>query len=272
MEKLDLPQRYSFEGQSVAWGTIGDGDPLVMIHGTPFSSQVWRNIAPHLANTRKVYYFDLLGYGQSEKRDGQDVSLSVQNRVLAHLLREWGLEAPSILCHDFGVTTALRGHYIDGLRYRDMTILNAVALAPWGTPFARHVNRHEAAFAGIPAYVQDAVLAAYLQTAAHKPLRADVIDLHSAPWRGEEGQPAFYRQIAQFDQKHTDEIEPRYGPLGCPTQILWGAQDAWVPLAQGARLAELLAGGRLTTIPEAGHLVQEDAPEAIVAAMLNPQW
>lgn len=272
MEKLDLPHRSSFQGQSIAWGTIGAGDPLVMIHGTPFSSQVWRNIAPHLANTRKIFYFDLLGYGQSEKRAGQDVSLAVQNRVLAQLLTAWGLEAPSILCHDFGAATALRGHFIDGLRYRDITIFDAVALAPWGSSFARHVTRHEAAFAGVPAYVQDALLAAYLQTAAHKTLGTEVIDLHSAPWRGEDGQPAFYRQIAQFDQRHTDEIEPRYAPLGCPTQILWGARDAWVPATQGKRLAERLTGGRLTLVPGAGHLMQEDAPEAIVAALLNPQW
>jgi pimeloyl-ACP methyl ester carboxylesterase len=272
MKKLDLPHISSFEGQSVAWGTIGDGDLLVMIHGTPFSSQVWRNIAPHLANTRKIYYFDLLGYGQSEKRDGQDVSLGVQNRVLAHLLRDWGLEAPSILCHDFGAATALRGHYIDGLRYRDITIFDAVALAPWGTPFARHVNRHEAAFTGLPPYMQDALLAAYLQTSAHKTLSPDVIDLHSTPWRGKDGQPAFYRQIAQFDQTYTDEIEPHLGPLGCPAQILWGAQDGWVPPAQGERLAGYLTGGRIALVPDAGHLVQEEAPEAIVAAMLNPQW
>ncbi|MEJ1161280.1 alpha/beta fold hydrolase [Prosthecomicrobium sp. N25] len=272
MEKLDLPHRSRFGGQSVAWGAIGEGDPLVMIHGTPFSSQVWRNIAPHLAATRKVYYFDLLGYGHSDKHEGQDVSLKVQNRVLAHLLAEWGVETPSVICHDFGATTALRGHYVEGLRYRDITIFDAVALAPWGSPFVAHVRRYEAAFAGIPAYVQDALLAAYLQSAAHKTLRPEVIDLYSAPWRGLVGQPAFYRQIAQMDIGYTDEIEPRYGPLGCPTQILWGAHDGWIPVPLGERLANLLTGGRITIVPGAGHLLQEDAPEAVVAAMLNPKW
>lgn len=272
MKKLNLANRCDFEGQKVAWGSIGEGDPLVLIHGTPFSSQVWRNIAPHLARTRKVFYFDLLGYGQSEKCERQDVSLAVQNRVLAHLITEWGLDQPSILCHDFGATTALRGYYINRLRYRDITIFDAVALAPWGSPFARHVNQYEAAFAGIPAYAQDALLAAYLQTAAYKTLSPEVVDLHSAPWRGDDGQPAFYRQIAQFDQKYTDEIEPNYGLLDCPTQILWGERDDWVPLAQGERLAQLMTGGKITIVPDAGHLMQEDAPEAIVAAMLNPQW
>ena len=86
---LDLPQKFDFNGQSIAWGDMGDGDPLVLVHGTPFSSQVWRRIAPLLARCWKVYFFDLLGYGQSEKRDQQDVSLGVQNGLLAALIREW---------------------------------------------------------------------------------------------------------------------------------------------------------------------------------------
>ena len=82
---LPLDRRHRFEGQEVAWGRMGDGPALVLIHGTPFSSQVWRRIAPLLAGRWTVYYFDLLGYGLSDMRDQQDVSLSVQNRLLASL-------------------------------------------------------------------------------------------------------------------------------------------------------------------------------------------
>ena len=89
------------------------------------------------------------------------------------------------------------------------------------------------------------------------------------PWLGAVGKPAFYRQIAQMDQRYTDEIEPRYAPLDCPTKILWGENDTWIPISQGRILAAGLTGGALTPVPGAGHLMQEDRPEAIVAAMLN---
>jgi len=68
---IELPNRFDFKGQSVAWGKMGSGDPLVLIHGTPFSSQVWRKIAPLLAHRWEVYYFDLLGYGLSQKSMGR---------------------------------------------------------------------------------------------------------------------------------------------------------------------------------------------------------
>jgi pimeloyl-ACP methyl ester carboxylesterase len=52
-------------GGTVRYATFGEGPPLV--HGTPFSSYVWRKVAPALAQTSSVYVFDLLGYGSSEK-------------------------------------------------------------------------------------------------------------------------------------------------------------------------------------------------------------
>lgn len=266
---LELPNTSVIGGNAVRWGKIGAGPPLVAVHGTPFSSQVWRRIVPHLADRRTVYFFDLVGYGLSEMREGQDVSLAVQNRVLATLLAEWAIDRPDILAHDFGGATALRAYYLDAVRYRSLTIFDAVALAPWGSPFVQHVRRHEDAFAGMPEYMHRALLRAYLQTAAHKPLSEEALDVYSAPWTGSVGQAAFYRQIAQMDQRFTDEIEGLYGQMDCPVTVLWGREDAWIPCEKGAILAALLSDRPCVEIAGAGHLLQEDSPEAIVAAVLK---
>lgn len=265
---LTLDHRHDFEGRSVAWGRTGSGPPLVLIHGTPFSSQVWRRIAPYLATRWTVHVFDLLGYGQSAMTEGGDVSLGVQDRLLASLLAAWGIERPDVLAHDFGGATALRAWFLGGLRYSSLTIFDAVALRPWGSPFVAHVRAHEAAFKGLPAYAHDALLRAYLQGAAHRTLSEEALNTYEQPWRGEVGQAAFYRQIAQMDQRFTKEMEGLYAPLDCPVTVLWGEEDAWIPVAQGERLASLISDRPLVRVPGAGHLVQEDAPEAIVAAML----
>jgi pimeloyl-ACP methyl ester carboxylesterase len=265
---LTLDKHFSFRGDKVAWGTLGDGPPLVMVHGTPFSSQVWRRIAPWLSTKYTTYFFDLLGYGQSEMRSGQDVSLGIQNEVFTALLKEWRINDPVVVAHDFGGATALRTHYINGIHYKRLILIDPVAMAPWGSPFVQHVRKHEAAFASLPAYAHAALLRAYIAGAAHKPLSADDSGVYEKPWLGDSGQAAFYRQIAQMDQKFTDEIEHRYGPMPFPVEILWGENDNWIPVATGERLAAKLTAGRLTRIASAGHLVQEDAPEAIVAAVL----
>jgi pimeloyl-ACP methyl ester carboxylesterase len=66
-----------------------------------------------------------LGYGISDMRDQQDVSLSIENSLLASLFAEWKIDRPDVFCHDFGGATALRGHFRNGLgttRLRSSTL------------------------------------------------------------------------------------------------------------------------------------------------------
>src|SRR5262245_44215379 len=153
--KWNLPNVFEFEGQKIRWGMVGEGPPLVFAHGTPFNSVIWRRIIPCFASHRRVYFYDLLGYGQSEMREGQDVSLGVQNKVFAALLEHWGLESPDIVGHDFGGTTVLRAHLLGAKNYRSLTLIDPVAVAPWilEPALSHHALRHEAAFAELPAFV-----------------------------------------------------------------------------------------------------------------------
>ena len=43
-----LTRAFEFEGQTVAYDMLGEGDPIVLVHGTPFSSFVWRTNCDHL--------------------------------------------------------------------------------------------------------------------------------------------------------------------------------------------------------------------------------
>lgn len=101
------------------------------------------------------------------------------------------------------------------------------------------------------------------------PLRDEEMRAYMEPWLGHEGQKAFWRQIAQMDDKYSEEVEGRYDEIRCPVAILWGKEDEFIPLRDGEELARRIPGASLTVVPEAKHLVQEDAPEAIVAAVLD---
>jgi hypothetical protein len=127
-------------------------------------------------------------------------------------------------------------------------VFDAVALAPWGSPFVAHVRKHETAFAGLPAYAHEALLRAYLQGAAYRPLTEDALRIYMEPWQGTMGQAAFYRQIAQMDQRHTDEVEVLYRPLDCRVTVLWGERDDWIPIAKGEALASLISAQPLTQL------------------------
>src|SRR5699024_7342982 len=117
-----------------------------------------------------------------------------------------------------------------------------VAVSPWGSPFFRHVNEYETAFAGVPDFIHDAIVRTYVATAAYQPLEPDVLDAIVAPWATSDGKTAFYRQIAQADSTYTDEAEPRYTTIGRPVLILWGEEDSWIPLDRGKRLHNMIPG------------------------------
>jgi len=268
MAEWTLDRSYDFRGQSVRYSVLGAGPPIVLVHGTPFSSYVWHRIVPYLAERCQVFLFDLVGYGQSEQGAEQDVSLGVQNELLAELLDHWRLERPEVVGHDFGGTTVLRAHLLNGRQFHRITLIDPVALAPWGIGFDRAVRGHEHVFSALPAELHEAILTSYVRGAIDRPIPAEELRPYLRPWLGEQGQAAFYRQIAQFDQRFTDEIEQRYQEVRAPTLIVWGEQDRWLPIAHGRRLATLIPGACFRPVPGSGHLVQEDAPEAIVAALL----
>ena len=88
-----LKQRVEVEDGTVAFDVFGEGPSVVLVHGTPSWSYLWRNVVPKLADRFTVYVFDLLGYGDSEPK-GQDVSIAAQTRALTGLVGQWGPREP----------------------------------------------------------------------------------------------------------------------------------------------------------------------------------
>lgn len=258
-----LTNTISFDGRTVKYDSKGEGEPLIIVHGTPWSSYNMRHLIDGLARHYKVYFFDLLGYGESDKSDA-DVSLGVQNRLLAALIQHWGLERPFIVGHDFGGTTVLRSHILNQCQYKKMVVIDPVALSPWGSPFFKHIEQHETAFSGVPDYIHTAIVEAYVKTAAYQALPQSTLDGILKPWSGEVGKKAFYRQIAQADSKFTDEFQHRFDEVKAPTLILWGEKDTWIPCEQAYLLKGKIKGSQLVTIPRSGHLVIEEEPSQLI--------
>lgn len=250
------------------WARKGEGPPVVLCHGTPFSSFVWRTLAGELSRERTVYVWDMLGYGLSDKPDA-DVSLRTQGELLAALSRHWGLTAPDIVAHDFGGAVALRAHLIHDMDVASLALVDVVALRPWGTPFFRLVGDHYDVFAALPPNMHEALVREYISGASNRGLPDALVDTLVEPWLGDGGQEAFYRQIAQGDEVFTDEIEPRYGEVGVPTLIVWGSADAWLSADHGERLTAMIPNSRLHMIQGAGHLVQEDEPDRLAEVVVD---
>jgi pimeloyl-ACP methyl ester carboxylesterase len=256
---------------AVRWGSWGEGRPLVLLHGTPFSSSVWREVLAGLASSREVFVWDMPGFGKSEQQNGQDVSLAAQGRLFAELLREWNLSSPAIVAHDVGGVVALRALLLEGANYEELTLLNAVGVPGWSRGGFFDVTKNNPdVFSRLPGFAHRALVASKLEDGSHRGLRPAVLAEFLNPWCGERGQAAFYRQYAQASEDDTAEIHDKLDNLSIPIRILWGREDRWLPPAYAAEMLARIPHAEFTWIDDAGHLVQEDAPAQLLAHLLRP--
>ena len=173
---------FAWRGREVAWQRTGSGPAVVLCHGTPFSSAIWRPFADALSSDHTVYVWDMPGYGASSKAAEHAVDLGVQGELLADLIAEWRLDQPDVIAHDFGGAVSLRAHLLHGARYRSLMLVDVVAIPPTGSPFFRFVQEHPGLLRELPAYIHEAIVTAYIRGASHRGLRADDLAALVSPW------------------------------------------------------------------------------------------
>ncbi|MEM7056374.1 MAG: alpha/beta hydrolase [Pseudomonadota bacterium] len=267
MQTWNLDGRVSTSAGEVAWGSAGSGPDLVLAHGWPWSSFSWHRVIPDLAKHFHVHWYDMPGYGRSDQA-GPRTGLDVQGQIFADMLSHWGFDQPMVVAHDFGGATTLRAALLHGARYRRYALMNVVAMRPWGSEFFDHVGRHVAAFQGLPPHIHGAVVRAYIEGALAHPIDPNDFDQLVSPWLIDQGKDSFYRQFAQADDRFTAEVEPRFGDISCPTAILWGADDPWIPIERGRALHALMPGSEFIELSGIGHLPQLEAPDRVLQALL----
>jgi haloalkane dehalogenase len=107
-ETLNYEKRFAtVNGRQIAYVEAGSGDPVVLLHGNPTSSFLWRNVIPELEHSGRVIAPDLIGQGDSEKLPASDgpgrYSFEVAYDYLDGLLREIGAdENVTLVIHDWG--------------------------------------------------------------------------------------------------------------------------------------------------------------------------
>lgn len=98
------------DGASIAYAEFGEGDPIVLLHGNPTSSFLWRNIAPQPADLGRVIVPDLPGMGDSEKLpgvDSDDYRFVAQIEYLERLLQKLDVASRvTLVGHDWGSALA----------------------------------------------------------------------------------------------------------------------------------------------------------------------
>ena len=101
-ETLTVPRKnVDVLGSTMSYLELGEGDPVLFIHGNPTSAYLWRNIMPYVANTNRAIAIDLIGMGRSGKPD-IGYTFADHYNYLEAFIDTLGLEELTLVTHDWG--------------------------------------------------------------------------------------------------------------------------------------------------------------------------
>ena len=277
MQSREVVERHKSAGRFFDAGQVrsfvreeGSGDPVVLLHGVPSSSFLYRKVIGELAaRGLRGVAFDLPGLGLADRPPEADYTWTGLGRFAREAVDALGLDRFHLVVHDIGGPVGLELAAAQPERIRSLTVLNTVVQVdgferPWSMePFARR-----------------GIGEAYVATMSKPAFRAlfnlqGVADRRAVPkeeayayvdlLKREDGGRAFLKIMRGFERTREKQelYEGALRDVPYPVQVVWGAKDPALPLGTHGEAARRAAGlDEIHALP-AKHFLQEDQAPAV---------
>ncbi|MEM8959947.1 MAG: alpha/beta fold hydrolase [Acidobacteriota bacterium] len=263
----DISSRFvDVESLRLHYLEAGQGDPILLLHGWPTSSFLWRRVMPPIAVGHRVIALDLPGFGRSDKPLDVSYSFRFFDRILSGFIDALELDTVSLAIHDLGGPIGLYWSSQHTERLDKLIVLNtliypqvswAVALflasiklpgvrsvmsSPWGLRLALRIG---------------------VAKASH--LADDAIEGIQAPFQTSADRAALLAAGSNLSPKGLAEIERWLPSLQVPVRGIYGVRDRILPdIAKTMRrLKTDVPHAEITSLADCGHFLQEERPEEI---------
>lgn len=248
----------------------GTGEPVLLLHGWPTSSFLWRAIIGPLAREKRVIALDLPGFGKSDKPLSASYSFRYFDRVIEGFLGKLDIEAVDLVVHDLGGPVGLYWAVQRPEKVRRLALLNTLVypelswavklfvgltLVPgirslmatpraleWGMKFGVH-NKHR--------------------------IVGDVLDGYLVPFRERDARRALLKAAGGLHPKGFEDIERGLAEFDMPVTMIYGTDDRILPDVARTmrRVARDVPQATCTPLEGCGHFLQEDEPERLSALL-----
>ena len=247
-------------GIQMAYTDDGAGVPLLLIHGFPLCGAAWSRQVAAFKNQFRVLVPDLRGFGASPATEGP-VAMSRYAEDLQALIQHLALEPVLLAGHSMGGYVALAFAKAYPQALRGLVLVGSKAAAD--TPEAAAARlalaervRVEGASVAVAAMAPKMLAAGNGDAAMAAAVRAFM-----AP---SQPQGVISALLGMADRP---AATPWLDQIRVPTLVIAGVDDALIPPAEAESLAAAIPGAQLALIPEAGHLVAFEQPEAFNEAL-----
>lgn len=273
------PKSVDVLGSRMTYLEMGEGDPVLFIHGNPTSSYLWRNVMPYVTKGHRAVAIDLIGMGGSGK---PDIAYTFENhyRYLSEFIHNLGLKKVSLVGHDWGATLAWEYARRNPAKVRRIAFMEGVLPPMFPFPsFEAMGPEMEKMFRAFkdpvegPRVVMDEnmFVEQVLPKFVNRSLGDEAMRAYRAPYLSREdrkpvlawprevpigGEPAtttaVMRNIADFMTR-----------TKIPVLLIYAEPGAILPPATVGWYVERIANLETSFIGQGFHYIQEDHPDAI---------
>lgn len=260
-QSLEPSRLLTLGGTRVYVEDVGEGPPIVLVHGFGESTYTWRHVIPRLTNSYRVIALDLHGFGYTERPPGvRPYTRDGQLELLLGVLDRLGLESAHWVGHSYGggLVTALAATRPEAVR--SLVLVNSTR--------PEYTRARRSAFARLKPLV-----AGYVRFWALRPgplrralersvaddrlITGEVLDGYRDRLLVEGAAHGFYGLTVPW-RGERDDVD--VDSIRAPALVIWGEEDALIDLDTGRQVAAALPEYRFVTLEGVGHNPPEEAP------------
>jgi pimeloyl-ACP methyl ester carboxylesterase len=258
------------EGMRLHYLERGSGEPVLMLHGWPTSSYLWRNVMGPVAEGNRAIALDLPGYGRSAKPLDASYSFRFFERALSGFLEALGIERIGLAVHDVGGPIGLYWASQHPERVSRMALLNTVVFARPSWAVIAFVA--SARIPGIRSWLTSpAGIRSAMRYGVNDKSRIsdEAIRAYQEPFASDDARKVLRKAGTSLHPGGMKEIERWLREIDVPVRLLYGERDRILPdVAKTMRkVAERVPQAELSTLPDCGHFCQEERPDEIGAEL-----
>ena len=242
------------DGLEIHYADEGYGSRAVlMVHGNPAWSYIWRRLIPPVSGECRVLALDLMGFGKSDKPHPGLHDFPHHARIISGFIESLGLRNLVLVAHDWGATFAMQYVVRHAANVSGLVLMNTFLTTDFRIPPG-------AAAKITPATIKESCL--------HPENVSDsAMEAYWAPFPDDDAKKSYQAFARMFPDSMTHpsykpmkEIEQALPNLKIPTTIIWGTARGGSNYAE--KLAKTIPGAKLHPV-NAGHFLQEDAPAEV---------
>jgi haloalkane dehalogenase len=255
---------FAIDGARMHYVDEGQGQPIVMVHGTPTWSFLYRDMIKQLAPHYRCIAADHLGFGLSDKPKQAAYRPADHARRLAALIEHLGLRDLTLVVHDFGGPIGLSYAIQQPQNIHALVLFNTWMWSLRGEQVAESAGMLGGGRLGKLLFQQlNLEVEVLLKLAWGKKTKLDkaVHQHYREPFRQPRDRHAiqtFARELRDSSPWYEELWRQRERIQNIPALIMWGLKDPVLTVRQLRRWQALLPSAQLLTFPKTGHFVPEE--------------